>query len=208
MITSHANLKTPSRPGESMSRAISRKTLLDTCANAVIKAEKKYSKWSGGITMRAAPESLVQTVLAECLHEEAGARIILEQSFHQLIELSNGPQKKNGKNDQRRLDIAIFYKNGAPRILIEIKKITKSESLQKDRNRIQELLNQCPKIQCGFILAYRTAAKKETIQESILNVNKFSEMHLAREIPIAEVTGRTGLPRFLGGAVFRVDRLK
>lgn len=191
-----------------MSRAISITALLDACANAVMQAEDKYSKWSGGITMRAAPESLVQTILAEYLHEKAGARVILEQSFDQLLELSSIPSKEKQKKDQRRLDLAIFYNSGKPRILVEIKKITKSESLQADCTRIQELLNQCPKIQCGFILAYRTAAKEQTIQDSIINVNQSSEMKLKRKIPITKVTGKTGLPRFLGGAVFRVDRTK
>lgn len=173
-----------------------------------MQAEEKYSKWSGGITMRAAPESLIQTILAEYLYEEAGARVILEQSFDQLIELSSIPSKEKQRKDQRRLDLAIFYNNGKPRILVEIKKITKSESLQADCTRIQELLNKCPKIQCGFILAYRTAAKEETIQDSIINVNQSSKMKLKRKIPITKVTGKTGLPRFLGGAVFRVDRTK
>ena len=68
-----------------MSRAVPRKALINACKFAITEAEERYSKWSGGITMRAAPESLVQTILAEQLFK-AGGQIALEASVRMLVQ--------------------------------------------------------------------------------------------------------------------------
>lgn len=175
--------------------------------NAVFLAEKKYSQWSGR-TMRTAPESLVQTILAESLYK-AGAKVVLEQSFKEIIKLSNNASQEDNQKDRRRLDIAIFFENGNPRILIEIKKLNSTKSLHSDCKRIQELLQKCPSAQCGFILAYGTSSwekykskGEKTLQNRISGAKNIPGMRLIKEIPIKMVNGRDNKPRVLGGAIF------
>lgn len=111
-----------------MSKAISKSEITDACIRAITIAEDSYSKWSGGMSMRAAPESLAQTFIADEI-ASLGVKIELEASASGFIKRANGNCKKPPRNKNGRVDIAVFWKSKLPRLIIEIKKYLK-KSLQ------------------------------------------------------------------------------
>lgn len=191
-----------------MSRAVSIKTIIEACEAAIAEAEHTYSNWSGGITMRAAPESLVQIKLAEKISEK-GVRVVLEYGVRQFMEESNGKSpalEKIPRNSQGRFDIVAFFKKGEPRLIIEVKKLNGSMSLDRDHKRIQEILQACPGVQCGIIVAYGTAAEKQTLTNRLKSQKSLDGIKLLQPVGPIPVTGKTGRPRFLAAGIYHVQR--
>ena len=107
--------------------------------------------------MRAAPESLVQTILAE---ELASLEIVLrlEASVKSLIEDSGVTLPSSlPRNEQGRIDIALYFQSRKPRFIIEVKKLAHANSVNDDRDRILELMSLCPNIQNGILVGYATS---------------------------------------------------
>lgn len=189
-----------------MSRAISRPTITKACLDAVKEAEHRHAEWSGGITMRAAPESLVQAIVAEILGK-AGARLLLEVSVDDLTTVAAGgllPLDPIGKGG--RVDLAVYYKSKAPRFVVEIKKIQSGKSLLADCRRIHDLLGHCPTLQNGLMLGYTVAAKVSTVQARLDAVSHVTGSRIIRHLEPMSVMSKLSLPRLLGAALYRVDR--
>ena len=188
-----------------MSRAVSLKALINACKFSITEAEDRYSKWSGGITMRAAPESLVQTILAEQLFK-AGGLIALEASVQMLVKQSLGETPiKLPRNDHGRFDIVVYYASRKPRLLLEVKKSTGLNSLQQDHQRIVEVLKLCPKIQSGIIVAYGTAVNAETVRGRIYAGCSLPNTKLVGEVQPFQVKGKFGGARVLGAGIYQID---
>lgn len=47
-----------------------KKKIADCCLDGVVKAAKEYGKWSGGVSLRSAPESITHIFVAESLAKE------------------------------------------------------------------------------------------------------------------------------------------
>ena len=190
-----------------MSKAISRPSVTLALIQALETAEKKYSEWTGGITMRAAPESLVQTIVAEHV-ASLNSRILLEASVVSII-LDSGEElpEELPRNKRGRIDIAIYYKSRIPRFVVEIKKLSNKQSLNEDHDRIVKLMQICPKIQNGLMLGYATSDEPEKLLELIKSVSASTNTPIVRTLKPIPVIGRNGLPRFLAGAVYRVGRM-
>lgn len=189
-----------------MTRAVPRPEVTKACLAAVIEAEARHVRWSDGITMRAAPESLIQSIVAEMLGN-TGVQLLLEVSLKDLRAVASGSiltTEAGGRNG--RVDLAVYYKSKMPRFIIEIKKITNSNSLVADCIRIRELLKDCPTIQNGLMLGYTTAAKTSTVETRLKGVTKTTGARLVRKIETISVLNKRLDSRYLGAAVYRVDR--
>ena len=158
--------------------------------------------------MRAAPESLVQTILAELL-AEIGVKLLLEVSLTDLRLLMKGQELAEGDASKRtgRVDLVVYYKSTAPRFIIEIKKLHgKGQSLLADCRRLHDLLAICPTVQNGLMLGYTVAVKPETIKNRIAMVADVTGSRIVRKLPPLTVTSKRGASRLLGAAVYRVER--
>ena len=188
-----------------MTRAIPHIELIDACEASIREAESRYSRWSG-TTVRSAPESLVQVILAEHLFD-AGARVRLEVSVRSLIQDATGaPPSTVPRNNNGRIDVVAYFDSGAPRLLIEVKKANGLTSVDRDHERIQQILSLCPKIHFGILVVYGTAVNAKTIETRVAQAKRLSRTKLLRLLDSTPVIGKSGKPRILAGAIFRVDR--
>lgn len=193
-----------------MSHATSRRTLLTSCIRAIQEAESLYSKWTDGITMRSAPESLVQMKIAEHL-AASGDVVFLEASVKDIISLAKGESLPDlSRGDRGRIDIAVYYKSKrkrtVPRFVVEVKKLSNHHSLDQDHTRILELLRLCPEIQNGIMVGYGTAAKAETATQRVVKVTEHLACKRVSVLKPMLVTGADKKPRYLAAGVFRVER--
>lgn len=189
-----------------MTRAVPRREVITACLDAVLAAEARHVRWSDGITMRAAPESLIQSIVAEMLGN-TDVQLLLEVSLKDLRSVASGnilTTETGGRSG--RVDLAVYYKSKMPRFVIEIKKITNSNSLTADCSRIHELLRDCPTIQNGLMLGYTTAAKISTVEARLKDVTKTTGARMVRKIDPVPVLSKKLASRYLGAAVYRVDR--
>jgi hypothetical protein len=189
-----------------MSRAISRPTFLQACLDGLVEAEEIYSAWTGGVTMRAAPESFVQTVIAKRLHE-AGSLLLLEASVKQLLAFASGDEIVEDKVERNgRIDIVTYYKSKSPRFLIEIKKLGKSGSFRADHARILSLITKIPSLQNGFLVGYTVAAESDTVERRLQEPVSGLAVKIIRKPSLITVKSLLNKERLLGAAIYRVDR--
>ena len=160
--------------------------------------------------MRSAPESLVQTKIAESLASK-GVIVFLEASIKDILAVSQGSSLPEiSRGDLGRIDIAVYYKSkerrAIPRFVVEVKKLTDHHSLDQDHERIVELLDLCPAIQNGIMVGYGTAINAQTALGKVRKVTENLSCKCVRILKPYPVTGRDGRPRFLAAGVFRVER--
>ena len=189
-----------------MTRATPRRSVTQACLDAIGEAERRHASWSGGVTMRAAPESLIQAIVAEFLGK-AGVRLLLEVSLKDLRAIASGDMLTGDYvSGNGRVDLAVYYKSKMPRFVIEIKKIQNTRSLQADCRRIHDLLRDCPTIQNGLMLGYTMAARMSTVEGRLEGVANVTGSRIVRKLEPIAVTSKRAAARFLGAAVYRVDR--
>jgi hypothetical protein len=183
---------------------------MEACVDAIALAEADYSKWTGGYTMRSAPESFVQTYVAQAL-ARAGATVHLEASVKLILQVASGlddievPRSEGG-----RIDIAVFYKSKAkkktPRFILEVKKLSTHHSLDEDHARVLEVLERCPNMQNGILVGYTTAVNADTAEGRLKAVTEHLGCKRIKSYGPHPVKGRNGDSRFLSAGIFRVDR--
>ena len=187
---------------------IPQKALIKACLSAVTLAERRHAKWSNGVTMRAAPESLVQTITAETI-ARTGMRLLLEVSVNDLKRLQRGEALDDNDSATRsgRVDIAAYYKSTEVRFIVEIKKLSgNGKCLLEDCRRIHDLLAACPSLQSGIMLGYTVAANASTVVSRIEATRVATGSRVAKLMPMEPVTSKKGAARVLGAAVFCVTR--
>jgi hypothetical protein len=207
-----------------MANAVSRKDILDTCEKAIFVAEKTYRAWTPSeFSMRAAPESFVQMIIAGELSKldkkTGGVKLLLEAS---VAELLKKPEDKKSSRSIRtgRIDIVVYYKSmpQRPRLLIEVKKITRPSSFNEDLKRILELMDRCEEIQNGVLIGYGTRVKKDKLTELFENTKRELKKELqgsykgyrlvgVREAEFPVVNTRAG-ERTFNAMIFKVSRPK
>lgn len=178
------------------------------CIKAISVAEKKHAHWSRGVTMRAAPESLVQTLVAEAVAKE-GMKLLLEVSVADMKRLQrNEPLTEDDAATRKgRVDLAVYNESDMPRFIIEIKKLSGSgDCILEDCRRIHDLLAACPSIQRGLILGYTVATKQATINNRIESARVATGCKVSKRLKVQPVVSKKGASRLLGAAVFRVGR--
>lgn len=189
-----------------MSRTIPRPKITLACKHALEEAEETYREWTGGVSMRAAPESFVQTLLAKKLHSEFGISVLLEASVEDIRKVTSGEQLVDPEPKGGRIDIVAYYKSAEPRFLIELKKLTRSYSLKADTERIRELMKCNSSIQNGLLVAYTMAVKEATVLERLSAQAALLGIKQVQTLDARPAKSRRGKDRVLAGAVYRVDR--
>lgn len=201
-----------------MSNAVSKRSLFDACEGAMEKAEDTYKAWTPhGYSMRVAPESFVQMVIAQELHSaDSGVRLLLEASVAELLKSCDEKTSKNTRTG--RIDIVVYYKSKSPRLLVEVKKITKKNSLNEDLKRVLELMSKCKTIQNGVLIGYGARASEdklkglfdgveEELKEQFIGKYEGYRLSCARKVALNDVPTRGGA-RNLNAVVYKISRPK
>ena len=189
-----------------MSKTIPRSKVTSAIIEALDEAERKYKLWTRGSTMRAAPESFVQTQVAEKLHG-LGLILLLEASVADIASFARDGEV-SAESDLAiggRFDIVAYYHSRQPRFIIEIKKLNSKNSLNADCERIRRVMAMNKGIQNGLLVGYGTAVHEKTILNRIQGCAQSLAISVVQTLAPQEVRSKKGLVRKLAGAVFRVD---
>jgi hypothetical protein len=187
-----------------MPKNISRNEIVNICFNGVEQARKRYEIWSGGWSLRSAPESLTQVVVAEILAKKL-PYITLEDKVSYLIDMSGA---KKGViipgNKLGRVDITLWNQNSTPRMVIEIKKTSGKKSISDDTHRIKKLIERCPSIQAGIVVAITHASKKGTLAKRFDDISKESCITEYSLSPVTETVSKKDKHVYFGCACYVV----
>lgn len=196
---------------------VARPRVMDACIGSIMEAEVEYVAWTG-TTMRSAPESFLQFLLAQKLHK-MGLPLRLEVAVATVMKAagdshSTAPRPRNYSG---RFDLVVYYKSTptSPRFIIELKKIGGHGSLNDDADRVSQVLARTKStLQDGILVAYTTARKMETVVGRIEGVKRKIAEHLlatatvqlVRQMGPVPVMGVRNQPMHLGAAILRVSR--
>ena len=134
---------------------------LEECIlKAVRKAQNSYLDMTGGDTteggwwLRHAPESYLQTVVAQSIFRRLKHRVYIDSSLKKI----RSDQKKRGRpaqaNAAKRPDLAIWHKSrSVVRAIIEIKIAWNKEAILEDSKKLIEISNSKTRKKL-YILAY------------------------------------------------------
>lgn len=144
--------------------------LMDDVANKTLsgisKAQKEYEDWTGGYWLWEAPEYMVTTYIARQIST------ISDKTFYLTLEnkVRDGMREAGGASGRPRkdlrfngkFDILLWWANGTPRAIIEVKnQVTGYSKIKYDVSRISAALSQQNTIRCGFIAYYTSLADTE-----------------------------------------------
>lgn len=159
--------------------------LMDDVANKTLagisKAQKEYEDWTGGYWLWEAPEYMVTTYIARQIST------ISDKSFYLTLEnnVRDGIRDAGGASGRPRkalrfngkFDILLWWANGTPRAIIEVKnQVTGFSKIKDDVSRISAALKRQNTIRCGFIAYYTSLADgeyklaKNRVEERVCNV--------------------------------------
>jgi hypothetical protein len=188
-----------------------KKKIADCCLDGVVKAAKEYGKWSGGVSLRSAPESITHIFVAESLAKELsegreGSKIIsLEEKPMDLIRTSVPSTKATkGKRIERgRIDITV-WKKGNPWLVVEVKRHSSRRSINEDVKRIRKLFN-CPSIKAGFVVVVTQAKKKGVVEDRFDKMAEESNTQKGGGIRYLNGETKKGNPMYVGAMCFVVN---
>ncbi|NJD77608.1 MAG: hypothetical protein FIB08_11015 [Candidatus Methanoperedens sp.] len=164
-----------------MSQAISYQEIVNISLEGINNAFRKYHKWSNGWWLGAAPESFIETEIANSLSKIV-PYITLQDTIRSILENAEadlrGPKPRNSALG--RMDIIVWWADETPRILIEVKKAWTNYALNKDARRLRQLINKESTIQKGLLVAYTAAGKPKTINNRLKNMADNSGTTLER----------------------------
>ena len=145
---------------------------IENTLKGIDKAQRDYERWSGGYWLYQAPEYLMTTYVAKELatHTEHSYYITLEHNTADAVSDAGGMRPGRPRNDLRpsgKFDILLWWGNGTPRAIIEVKKhISQYKHISADNSRMCTVLEQHTTIRHG-IMAYYTAHNGEESQRGL-----------------------------------------
>lgn len=167
-----------------MSKAIPIEKIIESTLNGIDESVEVYKKWSGGEWLWNAPEYLITVKIAENIANIDGSKYItLEDNIDYILDLSNARGKGQVSDSARangRSDIVLWWANGTPRAIIEVKNaVFRLDKITKDIDRIQEVLKNeklDTSLQFGLIAfyidrEYKTGNAKENIEQRIYKIH-------------------------------------
>ncbi len=172
-----------------MSRAIPLEKIINISLQGMKNAFNNYYKWSGGDWLGYAPESYIQSEIARALSEESPF-VTLEDTVRD-IQINSGSERRGNQsrgNSSGRVDIIVWWKDGGPRILMEVKKSWGYNVINSDAKRLRELLHRGGTLQRGLIMVYTDARKELTINNRFKFMATNSDTQMSNRIgPIKKV---------------------
>lgn len=137
--------------------------LMDDIANKTLagisKAQREYEDWTGGYWLWEAPEYMVTTYIARQIStiSDRTFYLTLENNVRDGIRDAGGGKgrPRNALRFNGKFDILLWWANGTPRAIIEVKnQVTGFSKIKDDVSRISAALSRQNTIRCGFIAYY------------------------------------------------------
>ena len=137
------------------------------CIKGVISAFNKHHKFTGGLSLRYAPEAFIQGEIALALSRIAPYVTLESHVCHALSEAGAERRGKIPRSSSGRIDIVTWWKNGSPRFLIEVKKLIAREAISADVRRLRQLLGRGGSTREGLVVVYTSGQKPRTIDDRL-----------------------------------------
>ncbi|MEH6708583.1 MAG: hypothetical protein V7667_11485 [Alloalcanivorax venustensis] len=127
-----------------MPKQIPGKAVVDAVVLGISNAQYDYEKLSGGDWVWMAAEYWITTYVAKEIGKIPGAKLVtIESSAKQTMKDAGGSRVGRPARAARlggRFDLLLWYANGYPRAVIEIKSQSSIDAVLKDVDRIQSVL--------------------------------------------------------------------
>ena len=163
----------------SMARSISLRQIEQTIVHRAKIAADRYEKASGGHWLSGAPESYLQSQIFDGLADMEPLYATLESSPTKIrtdFEIKRDLRSDKMRQSQR-FDILLWYANGQPRAIIEVKKIHRrnfSGAIADVKRMRPWINNNQPNLQRGYLLAYLEATGISADQKIIERAEEFA----------------------------------
>jgi hypothetical protein len=139
--------------------------VVNATLKGIEKSQKQYLKWSGDYWLWRAPEYLITTNIAGQISNINGTKYItMENGVSEAIDDAGAQGKGRLHGNIRgdgKMDIVLWWANGTPRAIIEVKnQIYYSDQYEKDIRRIEKVLCRKPEdssFQFGLFAFYDSA---------------------------------------------------
>lgn len=156
--------------------------IINKALQGVENAFKNYYNWSGGEWLYWAPEGFIRDEIARSLSKIC-PYVTLEDTVDSILK--NGGCERRGpkpRSKKGRVDLIVWWKNGTPRFLIEIKIGTKKKEVNKDIKRLRQLLKRGGSLQKGALIVYKSASDPETIDKRFSEITEKPGVSLKKRI--------------------------
>lgn len=176
-----------------MTGPVSLEKIVSASLKGIVKAQKDYVLWCNE-WLWCAPEYLLTVYVAKEIAKLEGSKLLtLENSALAAIKDAGARGPGNLHSDIRengRFDILLWWANGAPRAVIEIKnQVTNARKIISDVNRIVQVLHrnkEASSIDFGAIVFYtslnddknKKLTAKEKLEKSMGNIEKSVKNHV------------------------------
>ncbi|MCC4591354.1 hypothetical protein LL974_09440 [Xanthomonas campestris pv. cannae] len=157
------------------------------CVRAVQAAFEQHWNFTGGLPLTFAPEAFIQGQIAIELAKQNLYVSLESKVYDTLAEAGAEMRGKRMKRAGGRLDIVTWWKSGAPRHLIEVKKLRHKEAVSADAKRIKAMLKKGGSTRQGLIILYADAKKQDTVTRRI---------EYAASSTNSKLVARSGIQRF------------
>ena len=162
----------------------------------IARAQKDYEYWTDGCWLQEAPEYMTTVYVAReiCKTKDRGYYLTLESNARQTLRDAGGIGRGGVSPESRlggKFDIVVYWADGSPRIVIELKKqVTSFKQLKQDSYRIcNALRNPSNRVQRGLIAFYtswkdrRDADPRNRIVEILDGVEHDAKEYLKNRRP-------------------------
>lgn len=149
------------------------------CLKGVKSAFKTHYAFTGGLSLRHAPEAFIQGQIALTLSKLA--YVTLESHVYEtLFDAGAELRGKAPRNGSGRIDVVTWWKNGTPRLLIEVKKLRQKDAITADVKRLRQLLGRGGSMREGLVVVYTDAQKPKTIDNRLASAANSSGAKLSQ----------------------------
>ena len=138
------------------------------CISGVVNAFNKHYKFTGGLSLRSAPEAFIQGEIAISLSKIA--RYVTLESDVRLLLHTSGAELRGRQPRSGRIDVTAWWKNKKPRFVIEVKKAFSNESISSDVKRLKQVMERGGSCRDGLVIVYSDASHQSTLDRRFKNI--------------------------------------
>ncbi|SBV50045.1 hypothetical protein XBLMG947_0821 [Xanthomonas bromi] len=172
------------------------------CMKGVRLAFRKHHRFTGGYSLKQAPEAFIQGEIA-CALSKIAPYVTLESSVQMLLREA-GAELRGKKPRNGRIDLAVWWSNGTPRFVIEIKKVYSKDSISSDAKRLRQVLGRGGTSREGIVVVYSDAAKVETLRDRFSTLASRSRTKASTTSKVTSFSDDSGKIRYWQAACFLV----
>ncbi|MGL1931716.1 MAG: hypothetical protein OCC45_08135 [Desulfotalea sp.] len=180
-----------------MPKQISKTKITAAIIQALDYSQDEYENWTGGDWLWTAPEYLLTTNIAKHLYAIDGAKYItLENNVKCALDDAGACGKGKLKDLLRsngRCDVLLWWGDGSPRAIIEVKnQVHCFSTCKSDIDRIVTALSNKKgdhTIQFGVFAFYTSARNLETVNDRLIKLKTSITEHVEKPLRVSFIKG-------------------